>query len=87
MKGLFQPPLLLCVRYSDRRRVNERKDGKEAKEATETTEADIAVHWAEEQYFYPSTKFIAQANMTDENIYDRMSLDKCLNTGRSTPTC
>jgi acetyl-CoA synthetase len=53
------------------------KDGKEATEATETTEADIAVHWGEEQYFYPSAKFIAQANMTDEKIYDRMSLDKC----------
>ncbi len=53
------------------------KDGKKAKEATETTEAEIAVHWGEEQYFYPSPKFIAQANMTDEKIYDRMSLDKC----------
>jgi len=53
------------------------KEGKEATEATETTEADIAVHWGEEQYFYPSAKFIAQANMTDEKIYDRMSLDKC----------
>ncbi|MGO9379999.1 MAG: acetate--CoA ligase [Dissulfurispiraceae bacterium] len=50
---------------------------KEAKEAIETTEAQIAVHWGEEQYFYPSAKFIAQANMTDEGIYDRMSLDKC----------
>ena len=53
------------------------KDGKKAKEATETTEAEIAVHWGEEQYFYPSPKFIAQANMTDEKIYDRMSMDKC----------
>src|SRR5664279_2863337 len=53
------------------------KEGKEATEVTETTEADIAVHWGEEQYFYPSAKFIAQANMTDEKIYDRMSLDKC----------
>jgi acetyl-CoA synthetase len=53
------------------------KEAKEAKEATETTEAEIAVHWGEEQYFYPSAKFIAQANMTDEGIYDRMSLDKC----------
>jgi acetyl-CoA synthetase len=49
-----------------------RNDGKEV---LETTEAEIAVHWGEEQYFYPTTKFIAQANMTDEKIYDRMSLD------------
>ncbi len=46
----------------------------EKKEALETTEAEIAVHWGEEQFFYPSTKFIAQANMTDETIYDRFSL-------------
>ena len=47
----------------------------EKKEALETTEAEIAVHWGEEQFFYPSTKFIAQANMTDETIYDRFSLE------------
>lgn len=41
----------------------------------ETSEAEIAVHWGEEQYFYPSAKFIAQANMTDETIYDRFSLE------------
>ena len=46
----------------------------EKKEALETTEAEIAVHWGEEQFFYPSAKFIAQANMTDETIYDRFSL-------------
>lgn len=45
------------------------------KEGVETSEAEIAVHWGEEQFFYPSTKFIAQANMTDETIYDRFSLD------------
>ena len=46
----------------------------EKKEVLETTEAEIAVHWGEEQFFYPSTKFIAQANMTDETVYDRFSL-------------
>ena len=45
------------------------------KEVVETSEAQIAVHWQEEGLYYPSTKFIAQANMTDENIYDRFSLD------------
>lgn len=39
------------------------------------SEAAIAVHWQEEEYFYPSPDFIAQANMTDRNIYERMSLD------------
>jgi len=42
---------------------------------TEVSEAAIAVHWKEEEYFHPSKQFIAQANMTDPAIYDRMSLD------------
>ena len=38
-------------------------------EVVETSEAQIAVHWQEEEYFYPSTEFIAQANMTDPKIF------------------
>ncbi len=45
------------------------------KQVVETSEAQIAVHWQEEEYFYPSTKFIAQANMADEGVYERFSLD------------
>jgi acetyl-CoA synthetase len=45
------------------------------KEYTETSEAQIAVHWAEEGYYMPGVKFISQANMADETIYDRFSLD------------
>ncbi len=45
------------------------------KAAAKTSEAEIAVHWKEEDLFYPSTKFIAQANLTDESVYDRFSLD------------
>ncbi len=45
------------------------------KKVVETSEAQIAVHWQEEEYFHPSTEFIAQANMTDEGIYERFSLD------------
>ncbi len=52
--------------------VSEKKP--EKKEVLETTEAEIAVHWGEEQFFYPSTKFIAQANLTDEAVYDRFAL-------------
>lgn len=39
------------------------------------SEAEIAVHWQEEQLYYPSTSFIAQANMTDATTFDRFSLD------------
>ena len=45
------------------------------KEVVETSEAQIAVHWQEEGYYHPPAKFIAQANMTDEKIYDRFSLE------------
>ncbi|MDT8377985.1 MAG: acetate--CoA ligase [Desulfotignum sp.] len=45
------------------------------KDVVETTEAQIAVHWKEEEYYYPSPKFIGQANLTDPAIYDRFSLD------------
>jgi acetyl-CoA synthetase len=44
-------------------------------EIHETSEAQIAVHWKEEEYLYPSTQFIAQANMTDPHIYERFSLE------------
>jgi len=49
------------------------------KEVVETSEAQIAVHWVEEEYFHPSTEFIAQANMTDPEVFDRFSLDNCPN--------
>mmetsp|Transcript_3131 Transcript_3131/g.1840 ORF Transcript_3131/g.1840 Transcript_3131/m.1840 type:complete len:680 (+) Transcript_3131:2052-4091(+) len=45
------------------------------KEIIETSEAEIAVHWQEEDYYYPSPKFIGQANLTDDSIYERFSLD------------
>jgi len=45
------------------------------KQALEVTEAEIAVHWQEEEYFYPPAQFIAQANMTDPGIYERFSLE------------
>ncbi len=44
-------------------------------EVVTTSEAQIAVHWKEEEYVYPSKRFIEQANMKDETIYERFSLD------------
>jgi acetyl-CoA synthetase len=44
-------------------------------EVLETSEAQIAVHWKEEDYIYPPARFIAQANMTDPSIYERFSLE------------
>ena len=45
------------------------------KEVIETSEAEIAVHWGEEEYYHPSTEFIAQANMADPAVFERFSLD------------
>jgi len=39
----------------------------------ETNESQIAVHWREEEYYYPSPKFIGQANLTDPSIMERFS--------------
>lgn len=44
-------------------------------EFTDISEAQIAVHWHEEEKLYPSTQFISQANMTDPAIYERFSLE------------
>ena len=49
------------------------------KEVVETSEAQIAVHWGEEDLYYPSTEFVAQANMTDAGVYDRFALDNVPN--------
>ena len=35
----------------------------------------LDVLWREEDYFYPSAKFIGQANLTDPEIFDRMALE------------
>lgn len=40
-----------------------------------TSEAQIAVHWKEEEYINPSEEFIAQANLTDKTIFERFSLE------------
>jgi len=44
-------------------------------EVVETSEAQIAVHWQEEEYVYPSKEFIEQANIKDETIYERFALN------------
>ncbi|MBI1954980.1 MAG: acetate--CoA ligase, partial [Acidobacteria bacterium] len=43
----------------------------EVERGTEVSEAQIAVHWKEEEYVYPSAKFIGQANLTDPAVVER----------------
>jgi acetyl-CoA synthetase len=45
----------------------------ERKPATRVNDAQIAVHWKEEEYFYPSAKFIAQANLSDPATVEHFS--------------
>lgn len=40
---------------------------------TEVSEAQIAVHWKEEETYPPNPQFIAQANMTDPHIREKFS--------------
>src|SRR5207245_6704160 len=44
----------------------------ENKEAP-VSEAQIAVHWREEGYYYPTPKFIGQANASDPAILERFA--------------
>lgn len=39
----------------------------------EATEAQIAVHWKEEEYIRPPQDFIAQANLSDKSVMERFS--------------
>jgi len=41
----------------------------------EITEAEIAVHWKEEENYYPPAKFIGQANLTDPSVNERFSVE------------
>ena len=43
--------------------------------SAEVSEAEIAVHWQEEAQIHPSKKFVAQANLVDQRIFVRFSLD------------
>ena len=40
-------------------------------ELDDVSEAQIAVHWREEKYFYPPTGFVGQANAADPSIRER----------------
>ncbi|HUZ42207.1 MAG TPA: acetate--CoA ligase [Acidimicrobiales bacterium] len=50
--------------------------GAEAVESEQASESQIAVHWREEGYYYPSAKFIGQANVSDPAIRERFTEDK-----------
>src|SRR5215468_683882 len=44
-------------------------------EEPQVSESQIAVHWREEEYYYPPESFVKQANANDPAIFDRFSQD------------
>src|SRR2546426_649227 len=42
-------------------------------EVIPVSEAQIAVHWREEEYYHPPPRFIGQANASDPSIFERFS--------------
>ena len=36
--------------------------------SADVNEAQIAVHWKEEEYYHPTAKFVGQANLTDPSV-------------------
>jgi acetyl-CoA synthetase len=51
-------------------------DVRDRDSAVAVNEAEIAVHWKEEEYYYPSAQFIGQANLTDPSVVERFSVDR-----------
>ncbi len=53
-----------------------RRPAAQQQQTVDVSEAQIAVHWPEEAYIAPPNRFIAQANLTDDGIFQRFALDK-----------
>jgi acetyl-CoA synthetase len=45
-------------------------------QSVQVSEAQIAVHWREEGYYFPSAAFIGQANASDPRIFERFAEDR-----------
>ena len=56
-----------------KKRVTKNTRKHESKRHKRVSEAQIAVHWKEEEYFHPSAKFIAQANLSDPAVVEKFS--------------
>jgi acetyl-CoA synthetase len=63
----------IAVAKAQRKRTKSRTRKPASPSPRQLTEAEIAVHWKEEEYFRPSTKFIAQANLHDPAFAARFS--------------
>ena len=50
-------------------------EGATAPSSADVSEAQIAVHWKEEEYYYPPAKFIGQANLSDPSVDERFTIE------------
>jgi len=66
-------------------KTNSRSSRSKAASAKEPTEAQIAVHWKEEEYFHPTKEFKAQANLTDLSFVKKFSEKNFRNASTTTP--
>jgi acetyl-CoA synthetase len=48
----------------------------EAGQEAQVSEAQIAVHWREEEYYDPPARFIGQANAGDPDIFERFGEER-----------
>jgi len=55
-------------------------------EEPEVSEAQIAVHWREEEYIQPPPRFVGQANAHDPAILERFREETSRNAFGSMPT-
>ena len=56
-------------------------------ETDEASEAQIAVHWREEEYYPPPESFAKQANANEPAILKRFSAENFPDASPSTRTC
>ena len=54
-------------------KVRQKTKAKTSRSKNKLTEAQIAVHWKEEEYFHPSKTFLAQANLADPAFVKKFS--------------
>jgi acetyl-CoA synthetase len=47
-----------------------------AEQGTQVSEAQIAVHWREEEYYHPPARFVGQANAADPSIFERFKEER-----------
>ena len=70
-KAKSKPPATASKKGAGKNSAPPKTAGADAANHDKLTDAQIAVHWKEEEYFQPSAKFIGQANLNDPAVVAR----------------